>query len=301
VLAKKEVPRIFKTEIISNLNEITDIKERKKLFIKVLLPLILKINDEILEERSRLEEIETKIKLKKKLYLADEDFISEMSKKYNEPEKSIKNLKTKIDEIPVSLALAQTIQETGWGTSRFAKRAQALFGEWTMGKHDGVLPKDRDDDKNHMIRKFDTLEDSIRAYATNLNSKSSYRKFRLSRQKMRGDCKTPSSLELAKYINLYSEQKGLYIKQVRSIIADNRLTNFDEVKLEGSKWQFNADEKYCEELRAKKLALKNQKLEKTLNQADEVAQTTKDDKNLSAPENSENIDDGDVESILEYK
>ena len=34
-----------------------------------------------------------------------------------------------MDEIPVSLDIAQAAKETGWGTSRFAQGI-ALFGQW---------------------------------------------------------------------------------------------------------------------------------------------------------------------------
>ena len=42
----------------------------------------------------------------------------------------------KADEIPVSLALAQAVIESGWGTSRFAYEGNALFGQYVWGNSD---------------------------------------------------------------------------------------------------------------------------------------------------------------------
>ena len=45
------------------------------------------------------------------------------------------------DKIPISLILAQSIIESGWGSSRFAQEGNALFGEWTWKTNDGIKPK----------------------------------------------------------------------------------------------------------------------------------------------------------------
>ena len=52
----------------------------------------------------------------------------------------------RMDIIPVSIALAQAANETGWGTSRFALEGNALFGQWTWSKK-GITPKNKDPDQ----------------------------------------------------------------------------------------------------------------------------------------------------------
>ena len=51
-------------------------------------------------------------------------------KQYGIPSKDLSILKIRMDEVPVSLAIAQAAKETGWGTSRFAQEGNALI--WTM-------------------------------------------------------------------------------------------------------------------------------------------------------------------------
>ena len=85
-------------------------------------------------------------------------------------------LKIRIDEVPVSLAIAQAAKETGWGTSRFAQEGNALFGQWTWSG-EGLKPKDADSSKGHKVMKFNVLQASVRAYQRNLNTHSTYKEF----------------------------------------------------------------------------------------------------------------------------
>ena len=93
-----------------------------------------------------------------------------------------------MDEIPVSLAIAQAAKETGWGTSRFAQEGNALFGQWTWSG-EGLKPKDAERSEGHKVMKFNVLQASVRAYQRNLNTHSTYKDFRKARAELR-DLKT---------------------------------------------------------------------------------------------------------------
>ena len=95
----------------------------------------------------------------------------------------------RMDIIPVSIALAQAANESGWGTSRFALEGNALFGQWTWSKK-GILPKNKDPDQNHKILQFQILKASVRAYKNNLNTHNAYKEFREVRAKLRQEGKT---------------------------------------------------------------------------------------------------------------
>ena len=56
-----------------------------------------------------------------------------------------------MDIIPVSIAIAQAANESGWGTSRFALEGNALFGQWTWSKSAGITPKNKDPNQSHKI------------------------------------------------------------------------------------------------------------------------------------------------------
>ena len=135
-----------------------------------------------------------------------------------------------MDEIPVSLALAQAAKETGWGTSRFALEGNALFGQWTFSG-EGIKPKGADIGGTHKVMKFKVLQASVRAYQRNLNTHSSYRQFRKMRAIQRDNLGTLNSLELVNYLDKYAETGKEYTKILKKIIEQNNLTDFDDAKL----------------------------------------------------------------------
>jgi Bax protein len=135
-----------------------------------------------------------------------------------------------MDEVPVSLALAQAAKETGWGTSRFAQEGNALFGQWTWSG-EGLRPKEADEGKGHKVMKFNILQASVRAYQRNLNTHKTYREFRLVRAQLRDEGKKLDSIVLSKYLDEYAETGQEYVKILRKIIEQNDLKDFDDAKL----------------------------------------------------------------------
>ena len=135
-----------------------------------------------------------------------------------------------MDEVPVSMAIAQAAKETGWGTSRFALEGNALFGQWTWSG-EGIKPAGAEDDTTHKVMKFKVLQASVKAYQRNLNTHSSYREFRSARAELRDNGKNLDSLVLSKHLDKYAETGKEYVKILQQIIRQNKLTDFDDAKL----------------------------------------------------------------------
>ena len=144
--------------------------------------------------------------------------------------KDLSILKIRIDEIPVSLALAQAAKETGWGTSRFAQEGNALFGQWTWSG-EGIKPANAEDDSTHKVMRFKILQASVKAYQRNLNTHSSYKDFRSARAELRDEGKKLDSMILTEYLDKYAETGKEYVKILQQIIRQNDLTDFDDAKL----------------------------------------------------------------------
>ena len=151
-------------------------------------------------------------------------------KQYGVKNKDFLTLKIRMDEIPVSLAIAQAAKETGWGTSRFALEGNALFGQWTF-TGSGLKPLAADNDKSHKVMKFQILQASVRAYFRNLNTHSSYREFRKFRAAARDNNEKIDSLILADYLDEYAATGIEYTKILKLIIKQNLLKDFDDAKL----------------------------------------------------------------------
>ena len=151
-------------------------------------------------------------------------------KQYGIKYKDILSLKIRMDVIPTSLTIAQAAKETGWGTSRFAIEGNALFGQWTYSGS-GIKPLKASEEENHKVMKFQILKASVRAYHRNLNTHSSYRKFRMKRAEARDNDESLDSILLADYLDKYAETGDEYTKILKKIITQNNLKEFDDVKL----------------------------------------------------------------------
>ncbi len=226
VREKKLVKPVALTLLPNEIKMIESTKKRKEFFIQIVLPLILKENNNIKLDRKRLFSIINKSnnsKLEKK-------WIEKKFKQYGVPSKDLSVLKIRMDEIPVSLALAQAAKETGWGTSRFALEGNALFGQWTWSG-EGLKPKEAEGNAGHKVMKFNVLQASVRAYQRNLNTHSTYRDFRRARAELRDLGKPLDSIILAQFLDKYAETGNQYVDVIRKIIKQNNLKDFDDAKL----------------------------------------------------------------------
>ena len=208
------------------IKNIGNTKKRKDMFIKIVLPLIVKENTKIRIDRKRLFTILNKNRntdIEKK-------WLEKKYKQYGVKQNDLSSLKIRMDEIPVSLAIAQAAKETGWGTSRFALKGNALFGQWTWSG-EGLKPKNAEEGKDHKVMKFNSLQLSVRAYLRNLNTHSTYKNLRKERTNLRDKNKPLDSLILSKYLDKYAETGNKYVEVLRKIIEQNNLKDFDDARL----------------------------------------------------------------------
>ena len=226
VRIKKLVKPVSLSLLPQEMKLIENTKKRKELFIQIILPLIIKENNYIKLDRIRLFSILNKNKNTN----AEKNWLGKKFKQYGVVNQDLSTLKIRMDEIPVSMAIAQAAKETGWGTSRFAQEGNALFGQWTWSG-DGIKPAGAEDDSTHKVMKFKVLQASVKAYQRNLNTHSSYKKFRSARADFRDKKKPLNSLILSSYLDKYAETGKEYVKILQQIINQNDLIDFDDAKL----------------------------------------------------------------------
>jgi len=232
----KEVPRVYLQSIPKRWAKESrnlPVKLKKELFFRLLAPAILTANESILNERAKVE-----MALKAKNLLSSEVLIEmeflahkyKIVKKGQDVEitkKTLHILLSHIDAIPVSLALAQGANESGWGTSRFALLGNSLFGQWDFsGK--GIAPKQqRKEYGNYGLARFDKPQGAVNAYLLNLNTHRAYAKLR----KMRAENRQISGYKLATSLNKYSERGEAYVKDIQQMIHFNHLEATDKAYL----------------------------------------------------------------------
>jgi len=231
------VPPLILENLPGDLNKITSTKQRKSIFFKSLLPMILLANDEINVERKQLLKVNQQLSEKKVLNDNKLQILSTLSQRYNvklnktQPEKVVHKLLNRIDIIPADLALAQAANESAWGTSRFSRMANNLFGEWTFVQGQGIIPKGRPAGATYEVQKFSTVYDSVRSYLHNLNTHSAYKQLRQLRAESRVYGQSPKGLKLAEGLLRYSTRGKDYIKELQAMIRTNQLNRFASAKL----------------------------------------------------------------------
>lgn len=230
---KSAVPRLFLSSLPYDLERMKESEERKSLFFRTLLPLVLRVNEEIRENRAKVWRLRHRLSVGLDIRAEDRIWLDAAFAKYKVKQARFDRLLEKMDVVPPSLALAQAAEESGWGTSRFTREGNALFGQWTFNPKDkGIVPQNREDGKTHRIRAFDSLSESLKAYVLNLNTHNAYRSLRAVRKTAREKGEGLSGYELVSTLEKYSERGEEYVVSLQTIMNKNNLMRFDKATLD---------------------------------------------------------------------
>jgi Bax protein len=212
------------------------VKLKKQTFFMGLLPMVLLANREIEREREELLAILER-RQNRATRAGDRERIREIARRYRlrghplTDHRVRERLLRRVDIIPPSLVLAQAANESAWGTSRFARQGNNLFGEWTFTPGTGIVPKGRPAGATYEVRRFPSLYQSIRSYMNNLNSNGAYRKLRRIRERLRRSGSEISGVTLAVGLHKYSQRGADYISELRAMIRHNKLAAVDNAVL----------------------------------------------------------------------
>jgi uncharacterized FlgJ-related protein len=238
----REIPRVYLPLIgekwgAGRSNELT-VENKKRLFFRTTAPLVLRANELILVDRNRLSDIRSSYKKNAAISEKDQSWILKLAKVYKVEVKDgqvtsafMDTLWQKVDIVPVSLALAQAAEESGWGTSRFAAKGNAVYGQWTWGSNAITPEKQRKELGNYGIASFETLQQSISAYMLNLNTHNAYASLRDKRAQLREKSEKITGHILAGQLTKYSERGEEYVKSLRSLMEYNQLGPTDDAYL----------------------------------------------------------------------
>lgn len=239
------VPRAMITGIATRWRKAAQdipVPEKKEIFYRLMLPLVLHANEMVLKRRARLEEMAADVTTGNDLSaeqlellraaavllrIRKEEDAASVDGDPAELKAVIDEALYKLDVIPPGLVLGQAAYESGYGTSRFAVEGNALFGQWTFGE--GLVPaQQRKNLGDHRIASFDWPFDSVRGYYLNLSSHRAYEDFRQLRAKLKKEDKPLTSLELADGLRSYSERGQAYVDTLKGIIRKNGLDRADD-------------------------------------------------------------------------
>lgn len=210
---------------LPDFSKIKNTKEKKAKFFNYLRPIANSTNDNILKTRKKL----IKTFKNKKIDKKQAAWVAKIANNYGIKNWDInsktkqKELLSKVDIIPTSLILAQAANESAWGTSRFARKGNNIFGQWCFTKGCGIIPKKRPKGKTYAVKKFASVKDSVKSYIHNLNTNHHYKYFRELRANLRSKNKELNGIYLTQGLMNYSTRKGSYIADLKNMIANNKL------------------------------------------------------------------------------
>jgi len=227
----RAVPRVFLASLPDDYHRIEAVTARKRTFLRVVLPLVLRVNEEIRADRARLAGIVARHRAGAPTPPDDAQWVMVLAERYGAAPGDWTELMRRVDTVSPALALAQAAEESGWATSRFAREGNAVFGQWSWRAGSGLVPARRGDGASHEVRSFDTLLDSVRAYATNLNTHPTYERFRAARAAQRAQGQPLDATALAATLDAYSERGSDYIDTLHAILRANRLQQFEGAQL----------------------------------------------------------------------
>ena len=231
------VPPFLLTALPKDIHRIQNITERKRLFFLSLLPSVLLANREITLQRQQLlialRHNEAGLPLSAPQQLLLNRLIKTYRLRHNPltHQHTRKQLLERLDTLPADLVLAQAATESGYGTSRFSRQGNNLFGQWTYATGTGLVPKERSAKQRHEVQRFASLYDSVRSYMNNINTHRAYGSLRTIRAQKRSQKQALRGIDLAAGLRLYSSRRDAYVAEIRAIIRSNRLSRLTTVSL----------------------------------------------------------------------
>jgi len=202
----------------------------------VLAPIVLYVNEYILETRARAEDLSRQLASGRALSATDQEWLRGLAARYELSGSPMDvarmaELLHRVDAVPPSLALAQSASESGWGTSRFAAEGNALFGQWSTGK--GIVPAQQRTATHgdHRVAAFESTGMSVWSYTLNLNTHPGYKAFRARRADLRGQGRAVRGADVVDTMVHYSERGQAYVDELRTIMHQNHLAAADDAYL----------------------------------------------------------------------
>lgn len=225
------VPRLYVTRLPPDLRQVRVTDDRKTAFIGSLLPLVLMANEEILGQRAELQRLLAKEIGGEAWSLEEQAWLAALAEFYEVEPGDHAELLSRVDALPVSLTLAQAIEESGWGTSRYARDGNALFGQRTWHSNvPGLTARKDGQTLDHRARAFADLMQSVRAYMHNLNTHNAYRKLRDERARLRDEGAAVEGAHLAGFLGSYAEN-DTYVDNLRRLMRHNELAAYETAVL----------------------------------------------------------------------
>ncbi|MEM7099046.1 MAG: glucosaminidase domain-containing protein [Pseudomonadota bacterium] len=215
-------------ETLPDFSQYENVQAKKQAFFEYLAPKVEAVNADILRDRKKVQTINEDYS--GSLHWLTRARLVEIANRYGmQPNQEttdsalLKEALTRINIVPQSLALIQAAKESGWGTSKFARLANNLFGQQCFVEGCGIIPAARAAGRTHEVERFVTVQDAVAGYAYNLNSHPRYQELRRIRAELATTDAPITGIALAAGLLAYSERGAAYVTEIQAMIRQNNL------------------------------------------------------------------------------
>ncbi|WP_248730143.1 MULTISPECIES: glucosaminidase domain-containing protein [Halomonadaceae] len=154
--------------------------KRKAAFLNLLVPLVEAENARIAAKRDWLMAAQERDLT---LDEAERERLAELCESYRlecRGQGIDERLLRRVDTLPLELVVIQAVEESGWGTSRFARQGNNLFGIRCFSDDCGLGQQG----SGRRYQAFDSVQEAVRSYMHNLNTHRAYERLRVARANM---------------------------------------------------------------------------------------------------------------------
>lgn len=225
--APEKLVALVKITPMPDFEAISDIQAKKAAFFSYLLPAIEAQNRQLNQTHEQLLTLKEQLTTDRSLKQNQVQHLNRLAEKFQlksaEPMQLVSNLLVRADELPAAMVLAQAAMESAWGTSRFAREANNLFGQWCFTSGCGLVPQRRPEGESYEVKAFNSVNDAIEAYFLNINTHAAYQQVRTIRSQARFEKKPLRGMDMVAGLEKYSGRGQAYIEELRSVIHSNSL------------------------------------------------------------------------------
>jgi len=207
-----QIPRIFVEKLPADFA----VKGDKQLYAQVLAALLLRENEKAIQDQVAITLLKQKYDKKEPWTEIERGFFDRLVDKYDVVAKKtvptqLEQLLLKADEVPIGLALAQSVYETDWGK----KQMESPYGQmgWLNDEQYEKIP-------------FDSLIRATESYVKEMNGTPNYFTWRIRRERSEyGGAQRNRSYNFALDLRVYRPEDPVYPMQIRKLILANPLLN----------------------------------------------------------------------------
>lgn len=234
---KKPVPRVFVQSVPSDFNREKYDEVRPALFYEMLLPVVLKANEALIAEREQV------LRLRKEFYETGDltaesmDELKKWIERYDvklsdDLDTLFNTLVPRVDAVTPTLLLTMAAEDSGFGTSRYAREYNAIFNQRDWDGNGAVPDEAQKEGPQYRIKIFPSLYEAVLSEIHYLNTNGYFENYRIAREKYRRTDNPMRGYSIAHLLINFPYRPIKYPDILKHLILQYELTPLDSQVLE---------------------------------------------------------------------